>query len=45
MLDILMQKKDQTFLWSCEFKSLEEKESGKKIKSLHIDNGGEYVSQ
>ena len=40
-----MQKKDQTFLRFCEFKSLEEKEFGKKIKALRSDNGGEYVSQ
>ena len=29
----------------CEFKALAEKESGKKIKALRSDNGGEYVSQ
>ena len=40
-----MQKKDQTFLRFCEFKALAEKESRKKIKALHKDNGGEYVSQ
>ena len=40
-----MQKKDQTFLRFCEFKALAEKESGKKIKALHSDNGGDYVSQ
>ena len=40
-----MQKKDQTFLRFCEFKALAEKESGKKIKALHSDNDGEYVSQ
>ena len=40
-----MQKKDQTFLRFCEFKALAEKESGKKIKALRSDNGGEYVSQ
>eukprot|EP00253_Pinus_taeda_P012098 PITA_12098 len=40
-----IQKKDQTFSRFCEFKVLAEKESGKKIKALLSDNGGEYVSQ
>lgn len=40
-----MQKKDQTFLRFCEFKASAEKESGKKVKALCSDNGGEYVSQ
>ena len=40
-----MQKKDQTLLKFCEFNVLVEKESGKKIKTLRSDNGGEYVSQ
>ena len=40
-----MQKKDQTFSRSCEFKALVEKESRKKIRALRSDNGGEYVSQ
>eukprot|EP00253_Pinus_taeda_P002825 PITA_02825 len=40
-----MQKKDQTFSNFCEFKALVEKESGKKIRALRSDNGGEYVSQ
>jgi len=40
-----MQKKDQTFSRFCEFKALVEKESGKKIRALQSDNGGEYVSQ
>lgn len=40
-----MQKKDQTFTKFCEFKDFVEKESGKKIKALRSDNGGEYVSQ
>ena len=40
-----MQKKDQTFLRFCEFKASAEKESGKKIKALRSDNGGEYISQ
>eukprot|EP00253_Pinus_taeda_P009336 PITA_09336 len=41
----LKQKKDQTFTKFCEFKGLVEKESGKKIKALRSNNGGEYVSQ
>eukprot|EP00253_Pinus_taeda_P034019 PITA_34019 len=41
----LEQKKDQTFTKFCEFKALVEKESGKKIKALRSNNGGEYVSQ
>eukprot|EP00253_Pinus_taeda_P005090 PITA_05090 len=40
-----MQKKDQTFFRFCEFKTLAEKEFGKKIRALQSDNGGEYVSQ
>ena len=40
-----MQKKDQTFSKFCEFKALVEKESGKKIKALRSDKGGECVSQ
>jgi IS30 family transposase len=39
-----MQKKDQTFSKFCEFKALVEKESGKQVKSLRSDNGGEYIS-
>eukprot|EP00253_Pinus_taeda_P027300 PITA_27300 len=39
------QKKDQTFSKFFEFKSLVEKESGKKIRALRSENGGEYVSQ
>jgi len=40
-----MQKKDHTFLQFYEFKALAKKESGKKIRALCSDNGGEYVSQ
>ena len=40
-----MKKKDQTFLSFCEFKALAKKEFGKKIRALHSENGGEYVSQ
>ena len=39
-----MQKKDQTFSKFCEFKALVEKDSGKKVKALRSDNGGEYIS-
>ena len=39
-----MQKKDQTFSKLCEFKELVEKESGKQVKDLRRDNGGEDIS-
>ena len=39
-----MQKKDQIFTKFYEFKAFVEKESGKKVKSIQSDNGGEYVS-
>jgi hypothetical protein len=39
-----MQKKDQTFSKFYEFKALVEKESGKQMKALRSDNGGEYIS-
>ena len=42
---IYFMQKDQTFIKFCEFKSLVEKELGKKIKVLRSENGGEYVSQ
>ena len=38
-----MQKKSETFSKFCEFKALVEKESGKQVKALQSDNGGEYV--
>ena len=38
-----MQKKNETYSKFCEFKALVEKESGKKMKALRIDNGGEFV--
>ena len=40
-----IKKGDQTFSKFCELKALVEKESGKKIRALRSDNGGEYVSQ
>ena len=39
-----MQKKSETYSKFCEFKALVEKESGKKVKALRSDNGGEYIS-
>ena len=39
-----MQKKSETYSKFCEFKALVEKESGKKVKPLRSDNGGEYIS-
>ena len=38
-----MKKKNQTFSKFCEFKALVEKESGKQVKALRSDNGGEYI--
>ena len=42
---LFMQKKDQTFSNFCDFKALVEKESGKQVKALWKDNGGEYISK
>jgi len=39
-----MQEKDQTFAKFFEYKALVEKDTGKKVKALRSDNGGEYVS-
>ena len=39
-----MQKKDQTFSKFLEFKALMEKHTGKHVKALRRDNGGEYIS-
>ena len=39
-----MQTKYQTFSKCCELKTLVEKESGKQVKALWSDNGGEYIS-
>jgi hypothetical protein len=41
---LFMQKKDQTFSKFYEFKALVEKESGKQVKAVRSDNGGEYIS-
>ena len=40
-----MQKKDQTFSKFYEFKALVEKESGKQVKALRSNSGGEYISK
>ena len=40
-----MQKKSETVSKFCEFKSLVEKDSGKQMKALRSDNGGEYSSR
>ena len=39
-----MQYKSETFSKFCEFKALVEKESGKQVKALRSDNGGECIS-
>eukprot|EP00253_Pinus_taeda_P018306 PITA_18306 len=39
-----IQKKSETYSKFCEFKALVEKESGKKVKALRSDNGGEFIS-
>ena len=41
---LFMQKKSETFSKFCEFKALVEKESGKQVKALQSNNGGEYIS-
>ena len=39
-----MQKKVQTFSKFLEFKALVEKDTGKHVKDLRSNNGGEYIS-
>ena len=39
-----MQKKSETCSNFCELKVLVEKESGKQVKALRSDNGGEFIS-
>ena len=39
-----MQKKSEMFSKFYEFKALVEKESGKQVKALRSNNGGEYIS-
>ena len=39
-----MQKKSETLSKFYEFQALVEKESGKQVKALQSDNGGEYIS-
>ena len=38
-----MQNKSEMFSKFCEFKALVEKESGKQVKALWSNNGGEYI--
>ena len=38
-----MQKKDQTFEKFCEFKTLVDKDTGRKVKSLKSNNSGKYA--
>ena len=37
-------RSNQTFSKFCELKALVEKESGKQVKALRSDNGGEFIS-
>ena len=39
-----MQNKSETLSNFSEFKALVEKKSGKQVKALWSDNGGEYIS-
>ena len=39
-----MLKKSEKYSKFCEFKALVEKESGKKVKAVRSDNGGEFIS-
>ena len=39
-----MHKKSETYSKFCEFKALVEKESGKHVKALRSNNGGEFIS-
>ena len=41
---LFMQKKDQTFSKFCEFKLLVDKYTGKNVKALRSENGGDYIS-
>jgi transposase InsO family protein len=40
-----MNTKGQVFIWFQEFKALVDNQTGKKIKVLRSDNGGEYTSK
>lgn len=42
-MDLFYEEKDEVYSKFVEFKALIENETGKKIKSLRSDNGGEYV--
>ena len=39
-----MQKKSETYSNFCDFKALVEKESGKQVKAIRSENGGEFIS-
>ena len=39
-----MQHESQVFEKFCEWKTMVEKVTGKKLKGIHIDNGGEFIS-
>ena len=39
-----MYKKDHTFSKFLEFKALVEKDTGKHVKALRSNNGGDYIS-
>ena len=43
MLDLLHAEEERNINF-CEFKALVEKESGKHVKALRSDNGGEFIS-
>ena len=40
----VLKRKDQVFERFLEWKALVEKSTGRKLKALHTDNGGEYTS-
>ena len=40
----VLKRKDQVFKQFLEWKALVEKSTGRKLKALHTDNGGEYTS-
>ena len=41
----LRSKKSKVLLWFQEFKALVENQTGRKIRALRSDNGGEYTSK
>ena len=44
MLDLLHAEEEQEYSKFYDFKALVEKESGKQVKALRSDNGGEFIS-